>query len=228
MRRIQTVIFDASGVLLNDLHAVWKADSEAYEACGLGRIEKMDKFKETFKLPIYEYHKSMGVPDDMMPRLEAEYRRVYPKHSNLIKIFPEVKEVLSKLRDGKIALGIASNIPSDFLSEHLQRFGLDKFFEVVTGQDDCKEQKPSPEPILTTLSKLGLDAARSAYVGDMEEDMIAGKRAHVCTIAMCRDQSYHPCWKLKRQKPDFLIHDLHDLLQVVDDTERKVPQKDHA
>jgi len=147
--------------------------------------------------------------------LEAEFPLAYQKHNGLIRVFPEVREVLSRLREEKIKLAIASNIPSDFLSEHLERFGLDGYFDAVTGQDDCGEQKPSPEPILSTLSMLDSKPGSSAYVGDMEQDMIAGKRAGVCTIAVCREEGYHSCWRLKRQDPDFVIFDLHGLLRVI-------------
>ncbi|MFB0504854.1 MAG: HAD family hydrolase [Candidatus Bathyarchaeia archaeon] len=215
MSRITTIIFDVSGVLLNDIKTVWKADSDAYQALGLPKRETIQKFKQTFKLPTHEYHKTMGVPDNLIPKLENEYRQAYTKHSHHITIFPEVENALEKLKKQKITLAIASNIPSQFLKEHLQRFKIDKYFDVVTGQDDCTEQKPSPKPILITLEKLGSKSDQSAYVGDMEEDIIAGKRAHVHTFAVCRDDSYHPDWRLRRQNPDFLISDLKELLAIL-------------
>ena len=112
-------------------------------------------------------------------------------------------------------MAVVSNIPSVFLKEHLQRFGVDKYFDALTGQDDCEEQNPSPEPILFTLKKLGSKPEFSAYVGDMEEDVIAGKCARVYTFAVCRNNSYHPGWRLKRQNPDFFISDLNELLTIV-------------
>jgi len=215
MRSIEAVIFDVSGVLLDDLYAVWKADSEAYEAFGFGKTESIEEFRMKFKLPIHEYHRSMGVPEEIMPKIEAEYRRAYRKYDHTIRIFPEVKDVLQNLRANRIKLAIASNIPSDFLREHLQRFGIDRFFQAVTGQYDCREQKPSPEPILVTLRKLNAEPNFSAYVGDMEEDIIAGKEAGVITIAICRERGYQPCWKLRRQKPNFIISSLSDLIPIV-------------
>ena len=215
MRRIGTIVFDVSGVLIDDLYTVWKANSDAYEAYGFGRIESIEKFKEVFMLPISEFHRAVGVPDNVISGVEREYRRAYPKYSGFIKIFPEVKSVLKKLEQKKTILAVASNIPSLFLREHLQRFGIDEYFDAVTGQDDCKEQKPSPKPILITLEKLGSKTEQSAYVGDMEEDIIAGKRAHVYTFAISRDGSYHPSWRLKKQNPDFLISDLKELITIV-------------
>jgi phosphoglycolate phosphatase len=215
MKRIENIIFDASGVLINDIHTVWKADSDALEAYGFGRIESIEKFKECFKLSLHEWYKAMGVPENMISKLEKTFRQVYPKYSGDIKIFPEVKNVLKKLTWEKINLAIVSNIPSLFLREHLQRFGIDEYFVAVTSQDDCEEQKPSPKPILITLEELGSKPEQSAYVGDMEEDIIAGKRAHVYTFAVSRDCSYHPSWRLKRQNPDFFVSDLNELLTIV-------------
>jgi len=217
MRRPVTVLFDVSGVLIDDLLAVWKADSEAYETCGFGEVGSLEEFKAQFRLPIVEYHRTMGVPDQMMPKLEREYRRAYPKHSRNIRVFPEVKEALKRLKEKEVVLAVVSNMLSLFLREHLQRFGLEVYFEAVTSQDDCTEQKPSPQPILITLEKLGSEPTRSAYVGDMEEDIIAGRMAGVRTVAVCRDESYHPEWRLRRQNPDFLIRNLDSLVTIVDE-----------
>jgi len=216
VRRIETIVFDASGVLFDDLYAVWKADSDAFEACGFEGIESLEHFKEAFRFPISEFCRSRGVPDSIIPSVEKEFRRVYPRYSGFIRVFPEVKNVLERLRQAEIVPAVASNIPSLFLREHLQQFGIDGCFDAVTGQDDCEEVKPSPKPILTTLEKLGRKPDRSAYVGDMEEDIMAGKRANVCTIAVSRDSSYHPAWRLRRQNPDFLIHDLEGLVTIVE------------
>jgi len=52
------------------------------------------------------------------------------------------------------------------------------------------------------------------YVGGVEEDVSAGKLAMMVTVAIVRSESYHPCWRLERQKPDFPICILHELLLV--------------
>jgi HAD superfamily hydrolase (TIGR01549 family) len=215
MKRIDTVIFDGSGVLIDDLFTVWKADSDAFEACGLGRIGSLEQFRKDFRFPISEYCISKGASNSLIPRLEKEFRRAYPKYSHYIQMFPEVKDVLQRLKREELTLAVVSNIPSLFLREHLQRFGIHEYFSAITGQDDCVEKKPSPKPILITLEKLGRKPDSSAYVGDMEEDIIAGKQANVITFALSRQGSYHPPWRLKRQNPDFLISDLDGLLTII-------------
>jgi phosphoglycolate phosphatase len=212
---IDTIVFDGSGVVIDDIFSVWKSNSDAFEACGLGRIESLEQFKKDFRFPISEYCIDRGASASLIPKLEEEFRRAYPKYSRYIEVFPEVESVLRKLRKEEITLAVASNIPSLFLREHLQDFEINEYFEAVTGQDDCEEKKPSPKPILDTLEKLGRKPYSSAYVGDMEEDVIAGKRANVYTFALSRERSYHPLWRLKRQNPDFLISSLDEILRII-------------
>ena len=119
--------------------------------------------------------------------------------------------MLYRLKRKKLLLGIASNIPTLFLREHLRNFEIDNYFSAITGQEDCDEQKPSPKPVLVTLKKLGVKPAEALFVGDMEEDIIAGKRAKTYTVAISGKASYHPLWRLKRQNPDYIISNLNEL-----------------
>jgi phosphoglycolate phosphatase-like HAD superfamily hydrolase len=69
---------------------------------------------------------------------------------------------------------------------------------------------------------LNASPKNAGYVGDMEEDMVAGKRAGVYTLAVDRTEAYHPICRLKLHDPDYIITDLNDLISVCqDDTQRK-------
>ncbi len=212
---LKAIIFDASGTILDDLYVVWKANSDAYEALGFKGFETLEDFKLRFKLPVPEFHQLNGIPPDFVEEVDKKFREFYPRYSSQVKLFPEVKEVLGELSGKGILLGVASNIPSAFLREHLRRFGLENYLSVITGQEDCKEQKPSPKPILITLEKLGIRPSEAAYVGDMEEDIIAGKKANTHTIGINRSESYHPLWKLERQRPEYVISNLKELLDII-------------
>ncbi|MBI4332437.1 MAG: HAD family hydrolase [Chloroflexi bacterium] len=209
---VRAIIFDGSGTLLNDIEAVWRANSAAYESFGVEACRTLEEFRERFRLPITAFHLANGVPADVVKAVDAKFRKVYPDFARCVGLFPEVMEVLGELKRKGVQLGIASNIPSGFLKEHLATFEIGGFFDVVTGQEDCDEQKPSPKPILVTVSRMGARPEQAMYVGDMEEDIIAGKKAGALTAAVVRRESYHPRWRLERQKPDRLITSLKELL----------------
>ncbi len=211
---IRTVVFDASGTFLNDIYAVWKATSDAYGAIGINSMATLEEFKTKIKLPIFEFHRANGVPPDMIHEVDKKFRESYPQYEPYVGIFPEVKDVLQELKGKKAALGVVSNIPTVFLREHLRKFNLDSYFDIITGQEDCDEQKPSPKPIVFTIEKLGMKPQETLYVGDMEEDIIAGKMANAVTVAIVRSESYHPRSRLEIQKPDFFISNLKELLPI--------------
>jgi len=209
------VIFDASGTIWDDLYVVWRANSEAYEAFGLDCFKTLEEFKEKFKLPVPEFHEANGIPPDLISQVDEKFREFYPRYASHVRIFPEVKDVFYQLKAKKVLLGIASNIPSVFLREHLRKFEIDSYFSATTGQEDCDEQKPSPKSVLVTLEKLGVKPQEAIYIGDMEEDIIAGKRAKTCTVAISRKESYHPRWRLERQNPDYLVLNLNELFGLL-------------
>jgi len=215
MRKIEALIFDVSGVLIDDLATVWTANNDAYSFFGYKTISSIEEFKTRFRLPVAKFHRSNGIAEEMIDMVETKYRERYPLHQHLIRVFPEARGTLSELKSRDVKLGIASNIPKDFLAEHLHRFELSAYFGAITAQEDCDEQKPSPKPILTTLSKLNAKPGRTAYIGDMEEDMIAGKKAEVHTVAVDREGAYQPISRLKRHDPDHVIKVLDDLLQII-------------
>jgi len=207
-------LFDASGTILDDILAVWKANSEAYEALGFEGIETLEEFRRRFKLPVPAFHEENGVPPGLVKLVDQRFREFYPRYSANVSIFPEVEEVLRELKGRGILLGVVSNIPTSFLKEHLKNFRVEPYFSAIVGQEDCEEQKPSPRPILIALRKLKVEPESALYVGDMEEDILAGKGARVKTCAIVREESYHPRWRLERQDPDYFISDLRGLLDI--------------
>jgi len=221
MRKIDSLIFDASGVLIDDICTVWKANNDAYSFYGYIPFYSMEDFKQKFKLPISAFYEANGIPRKMFDAVDRCYMERYPRYQHLIRVFPEARSVLSELKEMDVKLGVASGIPNKFLLEHLRRFQILTFFDAITGRDDCDEQKPSPKPVLATLSKLNASPKNAGYVGDMEEDMIAGKRAGVYTLAVDRSEAYHTICSLKLQDPDYIITDLNDLIRLCQDETRK-------
>lgn len=59
----------------------------------------------------------------------------------------------------------------------LERHGLD--VEAVVGRDTVGSYKPDPEPLLATLSAMGVDGDEAVFVGDSERDRETAERAGV-------------------------------------------------
>jgi len=67
-------------------------------------------------------------------------------------------------------LGLVTNKPSMFTHGILRGLGWDTRFEVVVCGDTTPTRKPSPEPLLLGLEKLGAAPASAVFVGDTSVD----------------------------------------------------------
>jgi phosphoglycolate phosphatase len=63
--------------------------------------------------------------------------------------------------------------------EALSVHGLVDDVDAVVGRDSVATHKPDPEPLLATLSAMGVDPASAEFVGDSERDEVAARRAGV-------------------------------------------------
>ncbi|MEM2904118.1 MAG: HAD-IA family hydrolase [Candidatus Bathyarchaeia archaeon] len=209
---VKAVLFDLSGVLLDDLWAVWQANAkvlEHYTGVWLG----LEQFRRRFTLPYWRFYEELGV-SHAQARVEANelFKRFYAQVKGRVRLFPEVADVLRLLEARGLMLCVVSQTPRALLAEHLEREGIRSFFRVFIGLEDTTELKPSPEPVQEALVRAGLpEPSAAVYVGDMEEDIIAGRRAGVHTVAVLRLNSYQPWFKVKRQHPDYVVHSLEEL-----------------
>ena len=65
----------------------------------------------------------------------------------------------------------------------LERFSLERFFEVIVTYDDVPVHKPDPHPLCFAAERLGLAADQCAYVGDSPHDMTAALAAGCVAVA---------------------------------------------
>ena len=82
-------------------------------------------------------------------------------------LFPDVKPVLSKLRERGLKMGIISTAYEQDIDAITQKTGLQKeLFEVIVGADTLKKTKPDPEVFKYALTKLKVKPQETLFVGD--------------------------------------------------------------
>ena len=80
--------------------------------------------------------------------------------------------------------------------------------------DDTERHKPSPDPILAAVDRLGASPADTAYVGDSPFDIRAAKAAGVYAVAVAWG-GIHPDEVLEREEPDAFVRHAEELLGVL-------------
>lgn len=123
--------------------------------------------------------------------------------------------VLEKLHE-KYKLGLVSNfaIP-ECVRMLLDNFGLTRFFDVVIISGEVNRRKPSSEIFEMALHGLGVDAARTIFIGDMLDlDVVGPKTVGMKTVLIKRKPADE---NPEDPKPDATITHLSELLVALND-----------
>lgn len=149
----------------------------------------------------------------------VSYYRAYTNehHDELILEYDGVYEAIRALSEEDYKLAIVSTKIYDTVMRGLKVMGLDKFFQLVIGFDQVQAAKPDPEGINMALTLLNALPDEAIMIGDNYHDILAGKNAGVKTAGVA--------WSIKGEaflneyKPDYMLHSMGDLIEIVREEE---------
>ncbi len=98
-------------------------------------------------------------------------------HDELVSLFPGVAEVIPRLKERGIKLGIVTTKMRPMTEKALHMFGLYPYMDAIITLDDVARPKPHPEPVLKAASLIGAEPAHTLMVGDSVVDVESAKRA---------------------------------------------------
>jgi len=129
------------------------------------------------------------------------------------QIFPEVREILEKLKARGIRLGIVSTKDRYMIEGILERDGLLELVEVIVGGGDVRRSKPDPEGLLMAGDRLAATPETMVYVGDSVVDAEAASRAGTTFVAVLSGVT--PSAAFARFNPIAVLDSLSNLPQVM-------------
>ncbi|EQD65006.1 phosphoglycolate phosphatase, bacterial [mine drainage metagenome] len=182
---MQLWLFDLDGTLVDTLPDLHRALTAVCQRHGR-QPPDMDQMREAASRGVRAMLElSWGpFPDpSLLAGLREEfiqhYRAHLADHSRLMPGIPEVLEVLARRHQ---VWGIVTNKPA-FLTHPLIG-SLDLPFKpcVIVAADTSSHPKPHPAPLLDALSQARRQPHEAAFIGDAENDIVAGRAAGVVTL----------------------------------------------
>lgn len=122
---------------------------------------------------------------------------------------PGAEQVLEALCIQGYRLAIASTKIRPHIEGIVERFGWNRWVNVLVGGDEVTNVKPAPEAVTLALSRLGAAADSAIMVGDTINDILAGRAAGTATIGVC--SPYPERVPLLSAAPDLVIDSVADL-----------------
>ena len=118
--------------------------------------------------------------DELLPR----YLDLYAARGNAsTRLYPGIEEILLDLEARDIAWGVVTNKVGWLAAPMIEQLGLGSRCAALVAGDTLARRKPDPDPVLHACELMGIEPARTVFVGDDLRDIESGRAAGTRTIA---------------------------------------------
>lgn len=210
---IKTVLFDLDGTILNTNELIVSSFLYTLDYFYPGQYEREDVVPFIGPPLVVTFGQMTADEQQVEACIEMYRKHNHEHHDTMAKSFPQVKEVLSKLKEAGIQIGIVTSKLRSTVDMGIQLLGIESLLDVIVAVDDVKNPKPHPEPVLLAMEKLGAKKDETLMVGDYRSDIESGKGAGVKTAGVT--WTWHGEDSLRQANPDYMLHEMKDLLKIV-------------
>ncbi len=205
---MKAIIFDLDGVIF-DTRTLQEA---ALRYC-------YNKYKPYSEVPIKEFFELsgsrleeifsvLGIP----LHLVNDYREYSSKHIDDIRLFDGILELLTKLKDKRVPLGICTGKDRKRTVEILNKFAINEFFRGVVCSDEVNFPKPHPESLFKCAKIMDVDIDQCIMIGDAINDIKCAKSAGMKCVAVSWGE--FEAAKLIKFSPDYCVYEPMEILDV--------------
>jgi pyrophosphatase PpaX len=146
--------------------------------------------------------------------LVAVYREFnHREHDRMLTLYDGILNLLRTLQLGGVKLGLVTSKSRYTTQMAFDLTGIERYFAEAICADESPRNKPSPDPILLCLERLGVPTDEAAYVGDSPADIQAATAAGVHAIGVTWGVFSEEA--LLAEKPDRLVHTIPELVEVL-------------
>jgi HAD superfamily hydrolase (TIGR01509 family) len=212
---LSAIIFDLDGVLADS--EPWWSEIDAKLLAERGVTYRGEYHQNvvgvSYRLAVEFYKKAFGlsVPNEEMMRRRGEIATEF--FADRVDVFPNVKEVLGKLRQLKLHLAVATSSVSASARPFLDRHQLTGFFEVIVTGEEVKDGKPAPDIYLFAADKLGIRVDACLVVEDALLGVAAAKAANMRVVAI-PDTRFVDAAAYEKEA-DYVLGSLNELPQLI-------------
>ena len=218
----KAVLFDLDGTIL---------DSSNRFALFLGFL--CQKYKKSSVIKVGTRYYDVSQFEDLKAIFPEPHRKIYEmlsfdlsrekhlldfEHEDYMRehvpnLISGIDDTITKLIAKGYKIGIASSNSREIIEKRLSYHGILSKFGVIVCEEDVKNPKPHPEPIIKCLSILDAQREQTSFVGDLPMDIKAGKAAGVTTIGI--DWGLGTYDSLARENPDYIAKSVPELERIL-------------
>jgi pyrophosphatase PpaX len=213
MPRLQTVLFDLDGTLIDSVRLILDSYHHTLERHGLPARTDEDWLKGV-GTPLQVQFADWREHPEKLEAMIATYREYNLKHHDrMVTVYPGVVDAVREIKAAGIQTGLVTSKNRQGALRGLKLVGLEALMDVLVCADEVTNPKPHPEPVEKAVELLGAERRTTVYVGDSVHDMRSGRAAGVRTAAAL----WGPFGRdyLETTKPDYWLKTPSDLAALM-------------
>ena len=201
------VIFDWSGPIKEVVDSHYWVVSRMFEELGVKEIsiqEMRENWEQPYMIFWQKYHPGMTLQEEQNLYYKIIARKDCPKPS----VYGGIVELIKKLKKKNVSMVVLSSDPTGTLFSELKIFGLENVFDDIMSNIHDKA-----EEIHKLIERNNFKKEETVFIGDSNHEVEVGRDAGIKTIAVtwgfCTEE------KLKATSPDYLVHNIKELEEVL-------------
>jgi HAD superfamily hydrolase (TIGR01509 family) len=178
------VVFDNDGLLL-DTESVWtRAEEDLFERRGTAftPADKLELVGTSAEVAGGILERRLGEPGRAAELIEELNELVVAELEHGVEAMIGARELLERLREQRVPLGLVSNSPLRFVRRSIEIAGFEAHFDVVLSAHEVAAPKPAPDPYLEACRRLGVEAGPSVVALEDSPTGVAAARAAGLTV----------------------------------------------
>ena len=186
MKKIEAVIFDLDGTIIDSEENYYLADKKLLQTYGINFTQEMKaQYIGTGNLDMMKKIKSIYNIPDSIEYLHKKKNQLYLELARKnTKVFPEMKKLLQILKKQKYKIGLASGSSKEIIEEILDLTNLRFFFDATVAGDEVEHSKPAPDIFLLASKRLQVNKENCLVIEDSKYGVDAAKSAGMLCIAI--------------------------------------------
>jgi len=179
--RKRLILFDLDGVIVDsrkNMEVSWSAVRATY-----GIDINFERYFELIGRPFPDIMERLGLEDEG-ENIRKIYNVASSCRTDLIEAYEGITDVIHELKRNRFVIGLVTSKDKERTLEVVKN--LDLLFDVIDCPEKDQRGKPNPDPLMRAMLQCHKDPADTVYVGDMDVDYEATKRAGI--------DYYHACW----------------------------------
>lgn len=183
--RIDGLIFDLDGTLVDSLPGLLFALEETFESPGYCSLEEVQAWvgdgAGALVQRAWAARREGDPPAGTVQRFED---LLVASGTSGATVYPGVREMLEELAEGGWKVAVLTNKPERAAQELVAALFEPGLVQVVQGVAGDGLKKPDPGTALRVMAGLGVSPSRTVMVGDSPGDMVTAKRAGIVAIGV--------------------------------------------